>query len=143
MRVAGASSEAIAQSLGVTRRTVYLWFSDPLVKEQIEVRTRDVAGLIAEKLAENALAGLDLLRQFAEEQVEAPVTPALKLAAIRDLLDRHPVTSGEITMSSPDELKLEQMRRQFAELSDEDLMAYARQLVSQHDAPRALPITTD
>ena len=48
LRVAGESPQSIADSLGVERRTVYLWFSDPLVKDELERRSRDLAKLITE-----------------------------------------------------------------------------------------------
>lgn len=94
MRVAGASPSAIAETLGVQRRTVYLWFGDPLVKRQLASRTENVNDLIADRLAANALVGLDLLRTFAEAPCDTPVSPQLRLEAIRELLERHPLTSA-------------------------------------------------
>lgn len=35
MRIEGRPTAAICDALGVERRTVYLWFSDPLVKAEL------------------------------------------------------------------------------------------------------------
>jgi hypothetical protein len=103
MRIAGASPSAIAETLGVQRRTVYLWFGDPLVKRQLVSRTENVNDLIADRLAANALVGLDLLRTFAEEPCDTPVSPQLRLEAIRELLERHPLTNARAALASTDD----------------------------------------
>ena len=103
MRIAGASPSAIAATLGVQCRTVYLWFSDPLVKRQLASRTENVNDLIADRLAANALVGLDLLRAFAEEPCDTPASPQLRLEAIRELLERHPLTSARAALASTDD----------------------------------------
>jgi hypothetical protein len=56
LRLAGASPEQITTQLGVERRTVYLWFSDPLVKAQLDAQAHNVAYLLAEKLSDSACA---------------------------------------------------------------------------------------
>ena len=85
------------------RRTVYLWFGDPLVKRQLASRTENVNDLIADRLAANALVGLDLLRTFAEEPCDTPVSPQLRLEAIRELLERHPLTNARAALASTDD----------------------------------------
>ena len=65
--------QAIADSLGVERRTVYLWFSDPLVKEEVERRSRDVAKLITERLADHTLAALDRLGEIIDLPLDTEV----------------------------------------------------------------------
>ena len=89
LRLAGERPQAIADSLGVERRTVYLWFSDPLVKEELERRSRDLARLITERLADHTLAALSRLREIIELPVSPQsLTPAQKLEVIREILDR-------------------------------------------------------
>lgn len=55
LRIAGESPQSIADSLGVERRTVYLWFSDPMVKEEVQRRVALVGRLVDEQLAVRAL----------------------------------------------------------------------------------------
>jgi hypothetical protein len=89
LRLAGERPQAIADSIGVERRTVYLWFSDPLVKDELERRSRDLAKLITERLADHTLAALSRLRENIELPLDrASLTPAQKLEVIREILDR-------------------------------------------------------
>jgi AcrR family transcriptional regulator len=89
LRLAGERPQAIADSLGVERRTVYLWFGDPLVKGELERRSRDLAKLITERLADHTLAALSRLREIIELPLDrGSLTPAQKLEAIREILDR-------------------------------------------------------
>ena len=89
LRLAAERPPGIAESLGVERRTVYLWFSDPLVKEELDRRGRDVARLITERLADHTLAALSRLREIIELPLDAKsLTPAQKLEVIREILDR-------------------------------------------------------
>ena len=89
LRLAGERPQVIAESLGVERRTVYLWFSDQLVKDELERRSRDLAKLITERLADHTLAALSRLREIIELPLDrASLTPAQKLEAIREILDR-------------------------------------------------------
>ena len=71
LRLAGERPQAIADSLGVERRTVYLWFSDPLVKDELERRSRDLAKLITERLADHTLAALSRLGEI----IDLPLGP--------------------------------------------------------------------
>jgi hypothetical protein len=118
MRLGGAAVSTIAESLGVKRRTVYLWFSDPLVKGKLAERTEDVNELISEKVAANALAGLGLLRAFAEQTSDGPVPPQLRLDAIRELLERHPLTNARAALASTDD-----HQRVFQAMDDHELAA--------------------
>ncbi len=71
------------------RRTVYLWFSDPLLKDELERRSRDLAKLITERLADHTLAALSRLREIIELPVSPEsLTPTEKLEVIREILDR-------------------------------------------------------
>jgi hypothetical protein len=89
LRLAGERPQAVAHSLGVERRTVYLWFSDPLVKEELNRRGHDIARLISERLAEHTLSALDRLGEIVELPLDAEsLTVAQKLEVIREILDR-------------------------------------------------------
>ncbi len=89
LRLAGERPQSIADSLGVERRTVYLWFSDPLVKYELERRSRDLAKLVTERLAGHTLAALSRLREIIELPVSPQsLSPAEKLEVIREILDR-------------------------------------------------------
>ena len=82
--------QAIAESLGVERRTVYLWFSDPMVKEEVQRRCRDVANLITERLAGlRAQGARPIVRgQRPAAGYRSAGGTAEKLEVIREILDR-------------------------------------------------------
>lgn len=89
LRIAGESPQSIAESLGVELRTVYLWFSDPLVKDEVQRRCRDIANLTSERLAEHTLSALDRLGEVIELPLDTEsLTVAQKLEVIREILDR-------------------------------------------------------
>lgn len=56
LRLAGETPASIATTLGVKRRTVYVWFSSPLMKEELRLRLRQVDDLIVQRLAAQALS---------------------------------------------------------------------------------------
>ncbi len=89
LRIAGESPQSIAESLGVERRTVYLWFSDPLVKDEEHRRCRDVADLISERLADHTLSAFDRLGEIIDLPLDTTsLTVAQTLEVIREILDR-------------------------------------------------------
>jgi DNA-directed RNA polymerase specialized sigma24 family protein len=57
LRVAGESPQAIAETLGVQRRTVYLWFSATRMKAEVERRLQEVDRLVDQLLARDLLGG--------------------------------------------------------------------------------------
>ena len=89
LRIAGESPQSIAESLGVERRTVYLWFSDPLVKDEVQRRCGDIANLITERVADHTLRALDWLGEVVELPLDSEsLTVNQKLEVIREILDR-------------------------------------------------------
>ncbi len=89
MSLNSESPQSIADSLGVERRTVYLWFSDPMVKEEVQRRCRDVANLIGERLADHTLSALDRLGEVIDLPLDSTsLTVAQRLEVIREILDR-------------------------------------------------------
>src|SRR5829696_6558727 len=62
MRLEGVSTQQIAETLDVQKRTVYLWFSDPLVKAELGVRLEQINEMFAEKLASAAVSALTELK---------------------------------------------------------------------------------
>jgi hypothetical protein len=98
LRIAGESPQSIADSLGVERRTVYLWFSDPLVKQEVDRRVRDVATLITERLADHTLSALDRLGEVVDLPLDTgALTVAQRLEVIREILDRSAFLTGFIS----------------------------------------------
>ena len=89
LRIASESPQSIAESLGVELHTVYLWFSDQLVKDEVQRRCRDVAILVSERLADHTLNALDRLGEVIELPLDIEsLTVAQKLEVIREILDR-------------------------------------------------------
>jgi len=97
LRIAGESPQSIADSLGVERRTVYLWFSDPLVKQEVERRVHDVAALFTERLADHTLSALDRLGEVMDLPLDTEsLTVLQRLDVIREILDRSACLTGFI-----------------------------------------------
>lgn len=57
LRVAGQNPQVIADALGVQRRTVYIWFSTPEVKAEVDRRLQEVERLVNQQVARDALRG--------------------------------------------------------------------------------------
>lgn len=93
MRLAGDSPAGIAESLGVRRQTVYLWFCDPLVKQAVEDGIARTDRIVAQELAINALHALALLRDIASREPADVAEARLQLDAVREMLDRHASTA--------------------------------------------------
>lgn len=60
-RVAGSDPREIADALGVALRTVYLWFSDPLVKDEFQRTLLRINDELAQRVAEHGLQALETL----------------------------------------------------------------------------------
>lgn len=98
MRIAGESHAAIEARLGVKRRTLYLWFGDPLVKVEIEAQMRNIREMFVEKLVETGLIALDETQTLLRYPViDGPIDFKTKLEVIRDVLDRNVHTAKVAT----------------------------------------------
>jgi hypothetical protein len=139
MRIEGRSSTEICEELGVKQRTLYIWFSDPLVKEALVSAQANLATDLREKLAQVTLVGLEALREIAGASLEGPIPVALKHQAACDILDRVPLARPDPTTPRPEGVSRalramegmdEQERRQFT-------LAAARKLLESEAARRA------
>jgi hypothetical protein len=101
MRVEGRSPSEIGVELGVERRTVYLWFGDPLVKAELGRQIRLINEAFVEKLASASLAAVEQLTSIVEQPVSDPVTNDTKLKAIHEILERSSWRSGSARDSAP------------------------------------------
>ena len=119
MRIDGNSPEEIARELEVEKRTVYLWFSDPLIKVELASQVDRVNELFAERLAGVALKALDALCVMAELPVRGELTPETKLKILRELLDR--AQAGAQGAPTPAAM--------LKQLSDQQLIGLARSLM--------------
>jgi hypothetical protein len=88
MRVEGRTTDEICSALEIKPRTLYLWFSDPLVKAELRAQLETVNEIFAEKLAETAVQGLTALAEAATAPVDEPLDWATKLEAIRLIVER-------------------------------------------------------
>ncbi len=121
MRIEGRSTEQICAALEVERRTVYLWFSDPLVKAELAGQVDHVNELFAERLAGAGLKALEALCEMASQPAHGDLTPETKLRALREVLDR-----ALAARQSP-----QATERPFAQLSDQELVDLARSLAAR------------
>jgi hypothetical protein len=126
MRIAGASGQQISEELGVKRRTVYLWFSDPLVKGELESQLEDISALLCEKLVANAMRALDAIEELLRKPVPDTIDVETKLSVIREILDRNPWTAknGSNVRAGAETTNKD------ARLSDEELIERLESLVS-------------
>ncbi|MFN8113161.1 MAG: helix-turn-helix domain-containing protein [Solirubrobacterales bacterium] len=90
MRLEGRSSAEICEELDITLRTLYVWFSDPLVKEGLASAQADMTDQLREKINQGVLTAIECLRQMVAAPIEGPVPAAVKAQAARALLDRMP-----------------------------------------------------
>jgi hypothetical protein len=127
MKIDGASGIAIAEGLGVELRTVYLWMSDPLVKEEPGRQLTRVDEAFADQLALGAMQGLDALRGLVHGPVAEPIDPRLRLQAACELLDRYQKAAqahgGDELASLPDEELIERAWQLLTASSTEDIDA--------------------
>lgn len=89
LKLSGASGAEIAEQVGVERRTVYLWMSDPLVKDELERQLERLNDEVAVRLATAALAGLEQLTDLLRRPASRNPDPMEKLAVAREILDRY------------------------------------------------------
>lgn len=118
MRIEGASTTGICDELDVEKRTVYLWFSDPLVKAELANQVDRINELFAERLAGVALKALDALCEMAELPVQGELAPETKLKVLREVLDRAQATK----------LANQATKEMLRNLSDQQLIGLARSL---------------
>ena len=90
MRLDGRSTDQITETVGIRRRTLYIWFSDPLVKAELTRQLVNVNQLFAEKCAAASLAGIDALMELVRQEPEGPISHETRLEVVRVLLDLHP-----------------------------------------------------
>jgi Homeodomain-like domain len=88
MRLEGVPTEQICEQLEIKPRTLYIWFSDPLVKAELAERQRRINELFAERVAVVASSALDELEAMVKGPTQGAVTPETKLKAIKEVLDR-------------------------------------------------------
>jgi AcrR family transcriptional regulator len=93
LRAAGTSPEEIAEELGVHRETVYVWFSDPLVKAELNKEIELINERLADRLAAAADRAFSELEAIAMESAQGAPTFDVKLRALTAILDRCPTSA--------------------------------------------------
>jgi hypothetical protein len=120
MRLEGLTTEKICETLEVQPRTVYLWFSDPLIKAELARRQARINEVFAERLASAAAEAIGQLREMLELPVQGPLTPETKLKVIREILDR--AAGGTSIGGGTDNL--------FSEVSSDELLDAVERLAT-------------
>jgi AcrR family transcriptional regulator len=125
MRLSGASTDEICKRLGVETRTVYIWFSDPLVKAALAEQVRRVNESFAEQLAAASVKALGELLDFALQPATGPPTPELNFKMLREIVElARPQAARRDSRDAED-------RRPFADLTDDQLIGCAQQMARQ------------
>ncbi len=92
LRLAGASYDYIAEKLNWSPVTVRNWFhKDPLFREEVKARTREIIELAGTKLVDGATSAADTLVKLAKSEKETPTT----FYAAKDILDRIGLKPGQ------------------------------------------------
>lgn len=94
LRIEGRDNAFIAEQLGVSNRTLHLWFSDPMIKEEMKRQLDAVHERFAESMANAAFRGINALVGMIEKPAATPdISDSMRLEAVRELLDRHAETA--------------------------------------------------
>ena len=88
MRIEGRSTDEICEALEIQPRSLYIWFSDPLVKAELNRQLDRINEVFAQKLAETAVSGLTALAEIASTPVGNPLDWTTKLHAVRLILEK-------------------------------------------------------
>lgn len=105
MRIEGRSSREICEELGITPRTLYIWFSDPLVKEELASLQAGFSEQLREKINQGVLTAIEALTRMAGAPIEEPVPAAVKAQAARALLDRVPAEKQTEATQEPSQVE--------------------------------------
>jgi hypothetical protein len=94
LKIEGRRPPQIAEELDVALHTVHIWFSEPLVKDEVQKQLERVNEIFAERLASASLSGLEVLLEIAQvpRDPDMPVSDALRMEAAMEILDRYPLT---------------------------------------------------
>lgn len=91
LRIEGYKNEDIASTLGISKRTLELWFSDPLVKDYIQDLAENVEVAFAEKLATAGMTAVQQLTDLLQKPDRDPdLSASQKLGIANSLMDRIP-----------------------------------------------------
>lgn len=122
LKILGKRNDFIAEELGVQKRTLEVWFSDPIIKAELAEQLERVDLLFAERLVSSSMLGLDKLEELLQLQVNGTIDAETMLAIIRESLDRNPVTSKAARGGGS-------IHFNFGNMTDDELKDKARELV--------------
>jgi AcrR family transcriptional regulator len=147
LKVEGKSIKLIAKELGVTTRTLHVWFSDETVKAEVRRLTERVDEIFVERLASSGLQALEKLTDIAIE-APRPVDPngreigmhddeRLKyLESILDRVDRTTKLKDRVAAGEGGDTNYQQI---FMSMPDEKLAELMGVWASSNGHGRALP----
>ena len=137
-RIEGKDNDFIAKELGVKKRTLYYWWSDPKIKEELDRQMSQVTSLFVEKMATLGLASLTALEDMVREDHTGPISPETRLEIIQAVLDRIPVTSKSKDLQEAPGSSVNV--NVFSEMSDGQLLQQAKMLARNVVDGEAEPI---
>lgn len=94
LRLEGKKADEIAEELEVTLRTVHIWFSDPLVKNQMNELVARSNEIFAEKMALGGIVGMDELRAAVQAGYKDRPSPGTWLEIVRELMKYTPMAAA-------------------------------------------------
>lgn len=127
LRVEGKDNDFIAKELGVKKRTLYVWFSDPKIKKEITRLLETIDQIFTEKMAMLGNVAIDALAEIIAEGHDGKVSVGQRLNAIEQAMDRVSETTARIPEDKPGPNTNVNIGM-FSEMTDQQLVAQARQL---------------
>lgn len=91
LRLEGKKNDEIARALGMQKRTLEVWFSDPLIKAEVDRQAARIEDVFVEKLAGAGMQALEVMLEVAQMPTADPTTTEhVKIEAAREIMDRTP-----------------------------------------------------
>jgi hypothetical protein len=144
MKMEGRTYTEIEEEIGVKRKTLYKWFSDPLVKQKMTDLLGKIDQAFAERMASTGMAAMDAMLEMVRADHKDQLSPHQRLEVAREIMDRLPQLQ-----KSPPPVEGEsghnifvggqqQIINPIKDMTDEELVAEARRLTKEAEE-KALP----
>jgi len=102
MKIEGYTATEMAEVLGTSNKQIYLWFSDPLVKDELLKQRARIFDMFAERLTDLTMRAFHRLEEMADMPLQSsPLSTDQKLEIIREILDRNPMTQKQAQGALP------------------------------------------
>jgi hypothetical protein len=143
LRIEGQKNEEIAKTLKISKRTLEIWFSDPLVKDYLQDIAANVEVAFAEKLATAGMTAIHQLTELVEKpDATTDITVSQKVQVAREILDRIPSLAPVRDRPLPQTGDINNYLAIFQGMGDQDLAALIQRWANGDgaSADQSLPV---